>query len=137
MQDQFHQDWLDAGFGAKLSFKDYVDLQMRYSRRQGNYNDDIIRKIGKINLSCFDGFGYTSAWAWVQKVDTYFQLNPLPEEEATKYVALHLEGIAHEQWHHGIVTLSHDQVTSYSNFMEKLIDYFDGKDLEINFDELA
>lgn len=68
---------------------------MRYSRRQGNYNDEIKRKIGKINLSCFDGFGYTSTGAWVHKADTYFQLNLMLEEEAIKFATLHLEGIAH------------------------------------------
>ena len=30
--------------------------------------------------------------AWVEKLDTYFQLNKVSEIEAIKIVALHLEG---------------------------------------------
>ena len=59
------------------------------------------------------------------------------EEESIKFAALHMEGITHEWWNHGIFTLDHDQITSYSNFMEILIDHFNRKDLELNFKELA
>lgn len=45
---------------------------------------------------------------WVMKVNTYFQLNPMPKEEAIKFVALHLEGVVHEWWHHNTITLGHD-----------------------------
>lgn len=36
-----------------------------------------------------------------------------------------------------MVTLDHDQITSYAEFTEKLIDPFDEKDPELNFKELA
>lgn len=65
MQDQFKQDWFDVGFGAELCFKDYVDLRMRYSKRHGHYNNEIKRKIGKLNLSIFYGPEKTSTQAWV------------------------------------------------------------------------
>lgn len=103
----------------------------------GYYNNDIKRKVGKINLSPFDGTGATSARDWVQKANAYFQLNPMPEDEAIKFAALHLEGVAHERWHHGMVTLGHDQITSYVEFTERFIDRFDGRDPELNFKELA
>ena len=61
----------------------------------------------------------------------------MPEEEAIKFVALHLEGVVHEWWHHGLVTLGHNQVTSYVEFTKRLIDHFDGKDPELNFKDLA
>ena len=70
------------------------------------------------------------------KADTYFQLNPMPEE-AIKFAALHLEGIAHEWWHHDTITLGHDQINTYEEFTERLIDRFDGKDPELNFKNLA
>ena len=44
----------------------------------------------------------------MQKMDTYLQLNPMREEEAIKYVAIHLDGPAHEWWRHGMVTLGHN-----------------------------
>ena len=50
------------------------------------------------------------------KEDTYFQLNLMSEEEAIKFVTLHLEGVAHEWWHHGMFTLVHDQVNAYARF---------------------
>ncbi|XP_057823527.2 uncharacterized protein LOC131035817 [Cryptomeria japonica] len=81
--------------------------------------------------------GKASARTWVQKLDTYFQLNPMLEEDAIKYVALHLDGSAHEWWHHGMVTLGHNQIDTYAEFTERLIDRFDTKDLELHFKELA
>ena len=73
----------------------------------------------------------------MQKVDTYLQLNRMPEEEAIMYVAIHLNELVHEWWHHGMVTLRHNQITSYEEFTEKLIERFDTKDLELQFKELA
>ena len=119
-----------------ISYKDYVDLRMRYLNC-GYFNDDLKRKIGKVNLSPFDGFGAITAQAWVMKADMYFQLNPMVEEEAIKFTTLHLEGVAQEWWHHGLVTLGHNQVTSYVEFTERLIDHFNGNDLELNFKDLA
>ena len=122
-----------------ISYRDYVDLRMRYSC-QGNrsyFNDDLRRKIGKVNLSTFDGSGVITTQSWVLKADTYFQLNPMPEDEAIKFATFHLEGVAHEWWHHGLVTLGHNQVTSYVEFTKRLIDHFDGKDPKLNFKDLA
>ena len=113
---------------------------MRYAgggNRGGSFNDDLRRKLSKVNLSPFDGSGSISAQAWVMKAYTYFQLNPMPEEEAIKFAALHLEGVAHEWWHHGTITLGHDQIKTYVEFTERLIERFDGKDPELNFKDLA
>ena len=71
------------------------------------------------------------------KPDTYFQLNPMPEEEAIKFAALNLEGVAHEWWHHDTITFGHDQINTYVEFTERLIERFDGKDPELNFKDLA
>ena len=61
----------------------------------------------------------------------------MPEEEAIKFTTLHLEGITHEWWHHGMVTLVHVQIISYAEFIERLIDLFDKKDPKLNFKEFA
>ena len=98
---------------------------MRYlgGRNKGRYfNDDLRRKLSKVNLSLFDGLGSISVQAWVMKADTYFQLNLMLEEEAIKFVALHLEEVVREWWHHGTITLGHDQINTYAEFTERLIE---------------
>ena len=71
------------------------------------------------------------------KYDTYFQLNPMLEEEVIKFIALHLEGVAHEWWHHDTITLGHDKIKTYAKLTERLVERFDGKDPELNFKDLA
>ena len=61
----------------------------------------------------------------------------MPKEEAIKFVAMHLEGIAHKWWHHGTITLGHDQIKTYAKFTKRSIERFDGKDPELNFKDLA
>lgn len=63
-----------------------------------------------------------STQVWVMKFDTYFQLNPIPEEEAIEFVALHPEGVAHKWRHQSMLTLGHNQVNTYVVFTERLID---------------
>ncbi len=75
--------------------------------------------------------------AWVQMLDMYFQLNLMPEEDAIKFAALQLEGLAHKWWNHGMITLGHNQITSYIDSTEALIEKFDNKDPELHFKELA
>ena len=139
MQEKLQEDWRNANMEGDISYRDYVDLRMRYFGG-GNcsyFNDDLRRKIGKVNLLPFDGFGVITAQSCVLNADTYFQLNPKPKKEAIKFATLHLEGVAHEWWHHGLVTLGHNQVTSYIKFTERLIHLFDRKDPELNFKDLA
>ena len=70
-----------------------------------NQNFELRKKVGKLSLLYYDASGKMTARAWVQKVDTYLQLNPMLEEEAIKYAAIHLDGPAHEWWHHGMGNL--------------------------------
>ena len=44
--------------------------------------------IGKVPLPTFDGSSQSSANTWVQKLDVYFQLNPMVEEDALKWLFL-------------------------------------------------
>ena len=66
--------------------------------------------ISKVPLPTFDGSSQSSTNTWVQKLDVYFQLNPMVEEDALKIAILHLEGDANEWWFHGLKNLGHDQV---------------------------
>ena len=57
--------------------------------------------------------------------------------EAIKIVALHLEGEAHDWWFHGISTLGNANVTTYSEFTQRLVERFDRRYPEEPFIELA
>ena len=59
------------------------------------------------------------------------------ETDAIKLATLHLDGEAHEWWYHGLVTLGHNTITSYTDFTQRLIERFDRKDPEVHFRELA
>jgi len=61
----------------------------------------------------------------------------MTNEEMNKFSTLHLDGEAHEWWYHGLVTLGHDNITSYLDFTQKLMDQFEKKDPELHFRELA
>jgi hypothetical protein len=67
----------------------------------------------------------------------YYKLNQMTETEAISFSTLHLEGEAHEWWHHGLVMLGHSHITSYKEFMERLMDRFDRRDPKIHFRDLA
>ena len=64
----------------------------------------------------YDGTTKCTARAWVEKLETYFQLNQMTEVEAIKMATLHLEGEAHDWWFHGLSTLGHASMTSYKEF---------------------
>jgi hypothetical protein len=98
---------------------------------------DFIKKVGKLTIPSFDGSTRCSAQAWVQKLDTYFKLNQMTESKAISFTTLHLEGEAHEWWHHGLVTLGHNRITSYMEFTERLMERFDQRDPELHFRDLT
>ena len=72
--------------------------------------------MGKIEIPYFDGMAKMTAQAWVQKLDTYLQLNPMREMEAIKFATMHLDGKAHDWWYHGLITLGHNQIMAYTDF---------------------
>jgi hypothetical protein len=61
----------------------------------------------------------------------------MTKTKAISFSNLHLEGEAHEWWHHGLVTLGHSCITSYRDFTEILMDRFDRRDPKIHFKDLA
>lgn len=64
-------------------------------------------------MPTFDGIGKMKAQAWIHKLDTLLALRPMTKIEAIKYATLHLEGVAHDWWYHGMVTLQYNQVIEY------------------------
>jgi hypothetical protein len=131
------------GFQEAFSFQDYYNAKYRNKPREWNkavqyqQNYDLMRRVGRLTIPSFDGSTKSSASAWVQKMDTYLQLNPMTEAEEIKISTLHLDGEAHEWWHHGLVTLGHANITSYVEFTQRVMDRFERKDPEIHFRELA
>ena len=93
--------------------------------------------LGRLTIPKFDGTSNCSAKIWVQKLDTYFQLNPMTETDAIKLATLHLDWEAHEWWYHGLVTLGHKTITSYSDFTQRLMELFHKKDTDIHFRDLS
>ena len=76
-------------------------------------------------LHTFDGSSQSSANTWVQKLDVYFWLNPMVEEDALKMAILHLEGDANEWWFPSLKTLGHDQVNTYGEFIDRVLERFE------------
>ena len=98
---------LDKYFIVANKIKKKEDNRCLYQNKELNC------AIGKVPLPTFDGFSQSSANTWVHKLDVYFQLNLMVEEDALKMAILHLEGDANEWWFHGLENLVHDQVKTY------------------------
>ena len=93
--------------------------------------------MGRFFLPYFDGSSKCTSKSWVEKLDIYFQLNQVPKIESIKIAALHLEGGAHDWWFHGLSTLGHANVNTYSEFTQRLVDRFDQRDPKAHFIEIA
>jgi len=82
-----------------MSFVEFCNLKSRNRPRGGNKNFnnyELQRTMGKLTIPNFDGSSKSTARAWVQKLDTYFQLNQMIEADAIKLATLHLDEEAHE-----------------------------------------
>lgn len=108
----------------------------RYENKGPMAPRDYQQALGKVTLAHFDGSDKCTARAWVQKLDNYLSLKPMPELDDIKFATLHLDGAAHEWWYHGLITLGHNLIDTYDEFTNKLIERFDHKDLNMKFREL-
>lgn len=93
--------------------------------------------LNKISLPIFDGSGQMSARSWIHKLDTFLSLKPMEEDKAIQFATMHLEGVAYDWWHHGLVSQDHVLIHSYEEFVNKLIARFDRKDVEVYYREMA
>ena len=66
----------------------------RVTRRMPYQNYELKNAIEKITLPCFDGTSNFLVSYWIQKMDTYFQLNPMEERDSIKLETLHIDGEA-------------------------------------------
>jgi hypothetical protein len=129
---------LSAGFQRQVTLDQYCGIKFRGKPKQYQRpNYELERRAGKIEIPYFDGSAKVTTQAWVQKLDTYLQLNPMREMDAIKFSTMYLDGKAHDWWYHGLTTLGHNQITSYTEFTQRLIDRFDQGDPELPFRELT
>ena len=98
---------------------------------------DLQRIMVGLLFPIFDGTLKCTTKAWVENLDTYFQLNKVSEIEAIKITALHLEGEAQDWWFHGLTTLGYHHIISYSAFTKNLVERFDPRDLEAHFAKIT
>lgn len=111
-------------------------------RKEGRFDNrystprDYQQALGKVTLAHFDGSNKCTARAWVEKLDNYLSLRPMPEEDAIKFATLHLDGVAHKWWYHGLATLGHNLITTYVEFINKLIERFDLRIERLNSESL-
>jgi hypothetical protein len=97
---------LDMKVQRQMSLDQYCQLRFRNQPRMNHRGSfEFERRAGKMTTR-----------AWVQKLDTYLQLNPMREMEAIKFSTLYLDGKAHDWWCHGLTTLSHNQIVSHTEF---------------------
>jgi hypothetical protein len=96
-----------------------------------------MHKVGSLTIPPFNGSSKSMVKAWIHKLETYLQLNPMTETKTIKYATLHLEGEDHECWYHGLLTLGNANITSYVDFTHIFMDRFYKKDPEIHFKELS
>ena len=144
LEDYFEEyESQNQRFKDHLSFQEFCHLKdkrrPRHQYRDGGFthNHDQHHSMGRLFLPNFDGSSNFYAKAWVEKLDIYFQLNKVREMEAIKIAALHFEGEAHDWWFHGLSTLGHSNVTTYSEFTRMVVEWFDRRDPEAPFMSLA
>ena len=61
---EIREDWRNANLEEDISYNGYADLRMRYGggkNRGGYFNNDLRRKLSRVNMSPFDGSGSISA----------------------------------------------------------------------------
>ena len=91
--------------------------------------------LGRFSLPTFDGSPKVSARSWVNKLDTYFHLHQVSEEEALRVVALHLQWKAYAWWLFQSSSLKGRNISSYAIFTRRLVTRFDDRHFETSWGE--
>lgn len=78
---------LDDDFKGSVPFREYVEMmntllpKKEYRREQDISGRELKNKISKFVAPTFDGTSKISARAWLQKLQTFFTLNPMKEHD--------------------------------------------------------
>jgi len=87
----------------------YCGIKFRVKPKQyQRSNYELEHKEGKIVIPHFDGSSKMIAQAWVWKLDTYLQLNPMSEMDTIKFSTMYMDEKSHDWWYHGLTTLGHN-----------------------------
>jgi hypothetical protein len=87
---------LDMRVQRQMSLDQYCQLRFRNQPRMNHRGSfEFERRVGKIEIPYFYGTTKMIAQAWVKKLGTYLQLNPMREMEAIKFATMYLDGKAH------------------------------------------
>ena len=79
------KEYRDLGdeFHSTMSFFNFCNMKSRNRPRNFNrgftQNYELQKTVGRLTIHNFEGSRCCSARIWVQKLDTYFQLNPMTE----------------------------------------------------------
>jgi hypothetical protein len=77
----------------KMSLDQYCQLKFRNKPRLNHMSSyEFEPREGKMEIPYFDGTNKMTTHAWVHKLDTYLQLNPMREVEAIKFSTMYLDG---------------------------------------------
>jgi hypothetical protein len=129
---------MNMGFMRHVSIGEYFYIKIKRESKDCYRGDNELgRKAGRMELSTFDGSNQISATTWVKKMDTYLQLNTMEEGNAIKFSKLYLMGKTHDWWFDGMTTLGHENINSYREFTQRLIDRFDREDPKLHFRDLT
>ena len=134
---------LDDDFHSSTPFREYVYMmntlmpKKEYKREHDISGRELKHKISKFTAHTIDGTNKISARAWLQKLQTFFTLNPMKENDVVQFASLHREDAAYDWWYHGMTTQGHDQVTTFDDFSQRVMDRFDLKDNDEYFKELS
>ena len=79
-------------FHVAMSFLDFCNMKSRNMAKNFNkgfnHNYELQKTLCRLTIPNFDGTRGGPARIRVQKLDTYFQLNPMTETDATKLATL-------------------------------------------------
>ena len=106
-------DYLQEYESQSWRFKEHLDFREFCKLKEARYNNHKISKRGRIFLSHFDGSAECTAKAWVEELDSYFQLHQVSKKEAIRVAALHLKGMAHDWWFNDSTSFCHANVETY------------------------
>jgi hypothetical protein len=98
--DQYVREYnsLSLPFQRQITLDQYCGLKFRGKTQRPYHknNYELECRAGKMEIPYFDGLAKMTTQAWVQKLDTYLQLNPMREMDAIKFATMYLEGKAHD-----------------------------------------
>ena len=93
-EDQFDQyvreyNSLSPPVQRQITLDQFCGLKFRSKPRLYHRNNyELERRAGKMEIPYFDGSAKLTAQVWVQKLDTYLQLNPMREMDAINFATM-------------------------------------------------